>query len=62
MYSYVLKYNIEKYGFNAVSAYLLFNFLIYSSEPLGQNFNLDWDLGFKGFFFQMESHAFLLGR
>ena len=28
MYNYVLYYNIEKSGFNAVSAYLLFNILI----------------------------------
>ena len=61
MYSYVLKYNIEKYGFNAVSAYLLFNFLIYSSEPLGQNFNLDWYLGFKGFYFKWRVMLFSKG-
>ena len=27
MYSYVLYYNIDKSGFNAVSAYLLFEFV-----------------------------------
>ena len=47
MYSYVLYYNIEKSGFNAVSAYLLYYLILYSVsyDIIGLNWNIFFSFG-----------------